>query len=460
MSSSKDSEGANAMLMLYRAGVHGREQGDDASSSRSSHSSRSSQPPARNAGLPDSASLRPSTQDNTQSRASNKKSATIAGETRYDGYGGYDDSYDYSWQTYDVFAHTQPSEARDRVSDHTISSAWSPAKQGASQARALVVGQDNHLGACSGVSAPPLVTGAITGAITGVAPDDNVANVSVEELNNTLKRQQDESEALKRRIEETRRQMEVVRKNKRKVESAMLPIDGKRARLQLTRAMMRKRSRVPLSLQSSKPFAFPQSAFTSGFTSGSASGSASGFAPPNSIAPRLRASANNASNNASRTQKRGAGKGRARATRTKSLPSRRRNAVYTLETYKLREPGDDMSIPPQRAKMAYWETKVTRGQWSRLPSDCPRCLGQGGAIHVKDKGCLEAQKIRRFTLKKHYMDIERKKVRDFKAANRQRTAAGRKEQARQLNLGAKRSASNMSLKQRQLARGTSATDGV
>lgn len=442
--SSKDSEGANAMLMLYRAGVHGREQGDGASSLHWSHSSRSSQPPARNAGIPDSASLRPSTQDNTQLRASNKKSATIAGETRYD---RYDDSYDDSWKTYDVFAHTQPSEARDRGSDRQIEYSRGPAKRnvGATdgQARALVLGgQDNHLGANSGgVSAPPLVMG----VITGVASDDNVANVSAEELNKTLKRQQDELEALKRRIEETRGQMEVVRKNKRKVESAMLPIDGKRARLQLTQAMMnKKRNRVPLSLQAPKPFAFPQNAFTSS------------SAPPNSSAPRLRASANSVS----RTQKRGAVKGRARGTRTKSLPLRRQNAVYTFETYKLREPDDDTSIPPRRAKMAEWETKVTRGQWSRLPTDCSRCLGQGGAVHVKDKGCLEAQKIRRFTLKKHYMDIERKKVRDFKAANRQKTTQGRRKQARELNLVAKRSASNMSLKQRQLARGTSAPDAV
>ena len=63
-------------------------------------------------------------------------------------------------------------------------------------------------------------------------------------------------------------------------------------------------------------------------------------------------------------------------------------------------------------------------------------------------GCQAAQEVRRYILKKHYMDIERKKVAEFKQANRKKTSEARRELARTMNLSNKSSISNMSKKQR------------
>lgn len=77
---------------------------------------------------------------------------------------------------------------------------------------------------------------------------------------------------------------------------------------------------------------------------------------------------------------------------------------YSADTYKLHEVGDDNTVPESRSKMADWEKRVTQGQWDRLPTDCPRCRGQGGARHTWTQSCMEAQKIRTTLLKPHYRD--------------------------------------------------------
>jgi hypothetical protein len=120
--------------------------------------------------------------------------------------------------------------------------------------------------------------------------------------------------------------------------------------------------------------------------------------------------------------------------------------------FKVHEPDDDKTIPPPRVKMADWETQVNLGQWRRLRgfTDCRRCFGHCGANHKKDDGCLAAQEVRRFKLKKHYMDIERKKVALFKQKNRKKTKEGRRQLARTMNMANKSSISNMSKKQRAL----------
>lgn len=128
------------------------------------------------------------------------------------------------------------------------------------------------------------------------------------------------------------------------------------------------------------------------------------------------------------------------------------NALYTFDTYELNDPEDDNTCPPVRAKMAEWELQVTRGQWSRLPTDCPRCHGRGGAKHKNDDGCWEAQRIRRFKLKKYYMGLERDKMKEFRVAHRTATMEQRRLQALQLNMDKKRAMSNMSRKQREIAR--------
>ena len=123
--------------------------------------------------------------------------------------------------------------------------------------------------------------------------------------------------------------------------------------------------------------------------------------------------------------------------------------------FKVDEPDDDTSIPPARKKMAEWEMQVNRGQWRRLRrfTDCRRCFGHCGAVHKKnDVGCQAAQEVRRYILKKHYMDIERKKVAEFKQANRKKTSEARRELARTMNLSNKSSISNMSKKQRELVK--------
>lgn len=119
--------------------------------------------------------------------------------------------------------------------------------------------------------------------------------------------------------------------------------------------------------------------------------------------------------------------------------------------FKVHEADDDTTVPPARKKMAEWEMQVNCGQWSRLRrfTDCRRCFGHCGAVHLKTPGCLAAQEVRRYKLKKHYMDIERKKVADFKQANRKKTSEARRELARTINISKKSSISNMSKKQRE-----------
>ena len=121
--------------------------------------------------------------------------------------------------------------------------------------------------------------------------------------------------------------------------------------------------------------------------------------------------------------------------------------------FKVHEADDDTTVPPARKKMAEWEMQVNRGQWSRLRrfTDCRRCFGHCGAVHEKNnEGCQAAQEVRRYVLKKYYMDIERKKVAEFKQANRKKTKVARRELARTMNMSNKSSISNMSKKQREL----------
>ena len=112
------------------------------------------------------------------------------------------------------------------------------------------------------------------------------------------------------------------------------------------------------------------------------------------------------------------------------------------KAFEVDEPDDDVTIPPFRLKMAEWETRVNRGQWGRLRlfTDCKRCFGHCGASHKKDDGCLAAQEVRRYKLKKHYMDIQRRKIKELKRANNMCTKEERRKLAR----------SNMSVKQRAL----------
>lgn len=103
----------------------------------------------------------------------------------------------------------------------------------------------------------------------------------------------------------------------------------------------------------------------------------------------------------------------------------------SAKTYKLHEVGDDVSIPPARSKMADWEKRVTQGQWDRLPTDCPRCRGQGGAKHNWTKDCRESQGIRNTVLKPHYRAQILKEAREKKAKAKAKQAE--KERVRQLN---------------------------
>lgn len=103
----------------------------------------------------------------------------------------------------------------------------------------------------------------------------------------------------------------------------------------------------------------------------------------------------------------------------------------SAKTYKLHEAGDDKSIPRARSKMADWEKRVTQGQWDRLPTDCPRCRGQGGAKHTWTKDCRESQGIRNTVLKPHYRAQILKELREKKAKAKARQAE--EERVRQLN---------------------------
>lgn len=122
--------------------------------------------------------------------------------------------------------------------------------------------------------------------------------------------------------------------------------------------------------------------------------------------------------------------------------------------FKLNEDDDDETIPPPLKKMADWEKKLNCGQWSRLRelTDCIRCLGHCGAVHKKDKGCTAVQEIRRYKLKKAFMAIAREKAKNFKLLNKKSTKEERRQQARMLNMDTKSSASNMSKKQREIAK--------
>ena len=122
--------------------------------------------------------------------------------------------------------------------------------------------------------------------------------------------------------------------------------------------------------------------------------------------------------------------------------------------FELDKEDDDKTIPAPRRKMAEWETKLNVGQWGRLKSitDCLRCLGHGGAVHKKDDQCEAVTQIRRYKLKKHFRDIEREKVRKFKLSNKVKSKQERRDQATLYKLTSKTSVSNMSIKQRQLAR--------
>ena len=95
--------------------------------------------------------------------------------------------------------------------------------------------------------------------------------------------------------------------------------------------------------------------------------------------------------------------------------------------YNLHEAGDDSSIPPPRAKMADWEKRVTQGQWDRLPTDCPRCRGQGGATHDWSRGCKRSQKIRITVLKPYYRNQIKQETHARKA---KANAEGKKETRR------------------------------
>ena len=124
------------------------------------------------------------------------------------------------------------------------------------------------------------------------------------------------------------------------------------------------------------------------------------------------------------------------------------------KAYRVDEPGDDKTVPPPRLKMAEWESQVNRGQWARLRqfTDCKRCFGHCGASHKKDDGCLAAQEIRRFKLKKHYMDIQRSKIKAMKQALKQANIMSseeeRREMIREMNMAKKKSHSQMSSAQR------------
>lgn len=122
------------------------------------------------------------------------------------------------------------------------------------------------------------------------------------------------------------------------------------------------------------------------------------------------------------------------------------------KAFRVDEPDDDKTIPPLRLKMAEWETQVNRGQWRRLRrfTDCKRCFGHCGASHKKDNGCLAAQEVRRYKLKKHYMDIQRRKMKELKRANNMFTKEERRKIARTMNMAKKNSISQMSVKQRAL----------
>jgi len=54
-------------------------------------------------------------------------------------------------------------------------------------------------------------------------------------------------------------------------------------------------------------------------------------------------------------------------------------------------------------------------------------------VHLKNAGCRKAQLIRRTILKKHYMDIERKKMRDFKEKSRKNKVRGAVQARRRRN---------------------------